>query len=887
MKKIILVDGNNLLFRSFYATAYQGVIMRNSKGFPTNALYGFINMMNKIIKEEKPSYILVAFDKGKTFRHDKYDEYKAGRIEMPDELRVQFPKAKEVLDAFGIKHFEIDNYEADDIIGTLARIVDEEDEFIATIVSSDKDLLQLISDEVTVKLLKQSGHIMMDRDEFMRTYQVEPARMVDLKALMGDASDHIPGVKGIGEVIMNTLSPLTELKGIGEKTAISLLSKYGSLDNLYANIESVTGKTKEKLLADKDNAYMSYDLATIYKEVPLDFTLEDCKYEITDKSKLAGILEELEFHSLLRKLDLESLVEEKSEEKDDTKELVIDDIGQFKNKDFAYYLETRGSIYSKSEILGIGIYDGEKGYFINKDNIEKYRDIFSSDVLKFTYDYKKSLVVLNSLDVKFKNVSFDTMIAAYLLDYVVKDDISFVARSFDYQLPIYEDTYGTDKRPIAVEEERLKEICCQKAQFIYGTRERLLKELSDDGELDLFNNIEMPLAEVLADMEITGIKVDVDYLTKVEEELKEKLDAKEKEIYELAGTQFNIMSPTQLAKVLFVDLAIPYPKKVKDNKFSTSKDILDKIKNVNPIVDKILEYRTLAKLYTNYAVGLKAEVREDGRIHTIFTQTLTRTGRLSSISPNLQNIPARAEYSALIRKAFVPDHNSKILSSDYSQVELRIFASMSKAINLINAFVNNEDIHTRTAADIFKVDMSSVTKDMRRTAKAVNFGILYGISSFGLSEDLGIDVKTAKKFIDDYLENYPGIRDFQAKEIADAYANGYVRTLMNRKRVIEELKNKNYMIRSSGERMALNTPIQGTAADILKKAMVEIYREFDKRNLKSKMLIQVHDELVFNVLDDEIDEVSEIVRDIMENTFKIDVPLKVDIEIGNNWYEAK
>ena len=870
MKKIILVDGNNLLFRSFYATAYQGVIMKNSKGFPTNALYGFINMMNKIIKEEEPNYILVAFDKGKTFRHDKYDSYKAGRIEMPDELKLQFPKAKEVLDAFGIKHFEIDNYEADDIIGTLARIVDEEDEFVATIVSSDKDLLQLISDEVVVKLLKQSGHIMMDRDEFIKTYQVEPARMVDLKALMGDASDHIPGVKGIGE-----------------KTAINLLAKYGTLDNLYANIDSVTGKTKEKLLADKDNAYMSYDLATIYKEVPLDFTLEDCKYGITDKSQLANILEELEFHSLLRKLDLEGSVEEKREEKEDTKELVIDDIEQFKNKDFAYYLETRGSIYSKSEILGIGIYDGEKGYFINKDNIEKYKDIFSSDVWKFTYDYKKSLVVLNYLDIKFKNVSFDTMIAAYLLDYVVKDDISFVARSFDYQLPIYEDTYGTDKRPIEVEEERLKEICCQKAQFIYETRKRLLKELSDDGELDLFNNIEMPLAEVLADMEITGIKVDVDYLTNVELELKEKLEEKEKEIYELSGVEFNIMSPSQLSKVLFEDLAIPYPKKVKDNKYSTSKDILDKIIDFHPIVSKILEYRTLAKLYTNYAVGLKAEVREDGRIHTIFTQTLTRTGRLSSISPNLQNIPARAEYSALIRKAFVPDENSKILSSDYSQVELRIFASMSKATNLINAFVNNEDIHTRTAADIFKVDMSSVTKDMRRTAKAVNFGILYGISSFGLSEDLGIDVKTAKKFIDDYLETYPGIRDFQAKEIADAYANGYVRTLMNRKRVIEELKNKNYMIRSSGERMALNTPIQGTAADILKKAMVEIYREFNKRNLKSKMLIQVHDELVFNVLNTELDEVSEIVRDIMENTFKIDVPLKVDIEIGNNWYEAK
>lgn len=869
MKKIILVDGNNLLFRSFYATAYQGIIMRNSKGFPTNALYGFINMMNKIIKEEEPSYILVAFDKGKTFRHDKYLEYKAGRMEMPDELRLQFPKAKEVLDAFGIKHFEIDNYEADDIIGTLAKKVDEEDEFIATIVSSDKDLLQLISDEVTVKLLKQSGYIMMTREEFKNTYQVEPIRMIDLKALMGDSSDHIPGVKGIGE-----------------KTAISLLAKYGSLDELYNNIDSVSGKTKEKLLADKDNAYMSYDLATIYRDVPIDFTLEDCKYKFINNDKLRAILEELEFHSLLKKLGLgESGVTKEAVKEEKT--LTIKDISEFKIHDFAFYLETRGLIYSKSEVLGIGIYDGEAGYFISKDDILKYRDLFNSDACKYTYDYKKNLVVLNKYDIKFKNVYFDTMIATYLLDYVVKDDISFVAKSFDYQLPVYEDVYGTDKRPIEVSEEKLKEICCSKAQFIYETREKILKELSDDGELDLFTNIEMPLTEVLADMEITGVKVDVDYLDKVALELKAKLDKKEKEIYELAGSTFNIMSPMQLAKVLFEDLAIPYPKKVKDNKYSTSKDILDKIAFVHPIVEKILEYRTLAKLYTNYAVGLKEEVREDGRIHTIFTQTLTRTGRLSSISPNLQNIPARSEYSALIRKAFIPDLDSKMLSSDYSQVELRIFASMSKATNLINAFINEEDIHARTAADIFKVDIDKVTKDMRRTAKAVNFGILYGISSFGLSEDLGIDVKTAKKFIDDYLETYPGIRDFQAKEIADAYANGYVRTLMNRKRVIEELKNKNYMIRSAGERMALNTPIQGTAADILKKAMVEIFGEFKKRKLKSKMLIQVHDELVFNVLDSELDEVKEIVRDIMENTFKIDVPLKVDIEVGNNWYEAK
>ena len=867
MKKIILVDGNNLLFRSFYATAYQGVIMKNSKGFPTNALYGFINMMNKIINEENPSYIMVAFDKGKTFRHDKYEEYKAGRVAMPDELKLQFPKAKEVLSAMGIKYFEIENYEADDIIGTVAKMVNEEDEFVATIVSSDKDLLQLISDEVDVKLLKQSGHIMMNREEFKNIYQVEPIRMIDLKALMGDPSDHIPGVKGIGE-----------------KTAINLLSKYDSLDNLYNNIDSITGKTKEKLLADKENAYMSYDLATIYRDVPIDFTLEECKYEATNNKEFIALLEEFEFHSLLKKFNLLDSVSTSNEI---NRKLEIRDISEFSGKDFSFYLETRGLIYSKSEILGIGIYDGTYGYFIPKEDIIKYKDLFNNTNEKCTYDFKKNLVVLNDLGVEFNNVTFDTMIATYLLDYVIKDDISFVAQAFDYSIPLYEHFYGTEKRPKEVSNEDLRNICCKKAQFIYETKSRLIDELKESEELDLFTNIEMPLSRVLADMEITGIRVDVDYLTKIEEELRSQMDKLEQEIYVDAGGEFNIMSPAQLAKVLFEDLAIPYPKRVKNNKYSTSKDILDKIKFVHPIVEKILEYRILSKLYATYAVGLKAEIREDGRIHTIFTQTLTRTGRLSSISPNLQNIPARAEYSRLIRKAFIPDDNSKLLSSDYSQVELRIFAHVSNATNLIQAFVEDKDIHSKTASDIFKVPMEEVTKDMRRTAKAVNFGILYGISSFGLSEDLGIDIATAKKFIDNYLETYPGIKEYMEEEKSNAYKYGYVRTLMMRKRVIEELKSKNYMIRSSGERMALNTPIQGTAADILKKAMVEIYEEFNKRGLKSKMLIQVHDELVFNVLNDELDEVKDIVKNIMENTFKLNVPLKVDIEIGNDWYEAK
>lgn len=867
MKKVILVDGNNLLFRSYYATAYNGVIMKNSKGFPTNALYGFINMMHKIIQEELPNYIMVAFDKGKTFRHDKYDSYKAGRSEMPDELRMQFPEAKKVLDAMGIYHFEIDRYEADDIIGTLARKVDLEEEFIATIISSDKDLLQLISDDVEVKLLKQNGFIRMTREEFKKTYQVEPIRMIDLKALMGDASDHIPGVKGIGE-----------------KTAIQLLSQYDNLDNLYEHIEEVKGKTKEKLVSDRENAYMSYDLATIYREVPLDFQLEDLKYRGMNREAFIEKLEEYEFHSLLRKLNV------REEEKKETSkvELTLAEIENLNpNQEFSFYVEVQGTNYSKSSLLGVGIYDGKTGYFISGEKIEQYKDLFSSATFKYTYDLKKGIVVLNRYGIGLQHVSYDMMIATYLLDYVVKDDISFVARSFDYEIPIYEDSYGTDKRPKEIAEEELQQLVVTKAKVIYETRERLLRELDESHERELFSEIEMPLSLVLADMELTGIKVNPEYLENVAEELKEKIDVLAEKIYQDAGEEFNILSPKQLAEILFVKLALPYPKKMKNNSYSTSKEILDKLLDYHPIIEKVLEYRTLAKLYTNYAVGLKDEVRDDGRIHTVFNQTLTRTGRLSSVSPNLQNIPARDEYAKMIRKAFVADTDSYLLSSDYSQVELRIFASFSNATNLIEAFNHGADIHTKTASDIFHIPMSEVTKDKRRAAKAVNFGILYGISSFGLSEDLNIDFKQAKEFIDHYLDTYPGIREYMEREKARAYETGYVTTIMNRRRVIEELKSKNYMIRSAGERMALNTPIQGSAADILKKAMVQIFQEFEKRHLKSKMLIQVHDELVFNVLESELEEVKEIVKEIMEHVVTLQAPLSVEIETGKNWYEAK
>lgn len=873
MKKVILVDGNNLLFRSYFATSYTGNIMKNSKGFPTNGVYSFINMINKIMEEESPEYMLVAFDKGKTFRHEKYDFYKAGRDAMPEELKLQFPKAKEVLDAMGIKHFEIDNYEADDIIGTLSRIVDEEDKFIATIVSSDKDLLQLISDEVDVKLLKTSGFIRMDKSLFKETYGVEPIGMIDLKALMGDSSDNIPGVKGIGE-----------------KTAIKLLSEYQTLDNLYANIDKITGKTKEKLLDGKNDAYMSYEIATIYREVPIDFTLEDLKYEGIHKEKLLEILEELEFSSLIKKFDLNSVIVDKPKLEVIRKDTKLVDIEDFNyNTPFSYYVEVEPLGYSRGEILGISFYNGCEKAFV-KDIIfikDKVKEILESTTTKYTYDVKKSIVALNKYDIEVKNVEFDTMTACYLLDYVVKDDISFLAKSFQYDIKPYEDMYGTVKRRKVVSDEDLRDTCILKAEFIYEAREEILKKLTEEGENNLYFDIELPLSFVLADMELTGIRASIDYLKELNNELDERLTSLSSEIYKDAGVEFNISSPKQLANVLFTTLGIPYPKKLKDDNYSTSKEILDKLIDVHPIIEKVLEYRHLSKINNGYAIGLQKEIREDGKIHTIYTQTLTRTGRLSSIEPNLQNIPIRDEYGKRIRKAFVAENDSVLLSSDYSQVELRVFAHMSGVEHLREAFIEDKDIHTKTASDIFKVAETEVTKDMRRTAKAVNFGILYGISSFGLSEDLKIDIKEAKSFLDNYLSTYPGIKEYMQNQKDEAYLKGYVTTLMNRRRVIEELQSKNHMIRSSGERMALNTPIQGSAADILKKAMVEIYRELNKRGLKSKMLMQIHDELVFNVKNDELEEVKTLVKDIMENTYKLSVPLKVDIETGINLYDAK
>ena len=873
MEKVILIDGNNILFRSYYATAYNGNVMKNSKGFPTNALYGLVNTMNKIIEEEKPTYIMCAFDKGKTFRHEKYADYKGGRAATPDELKMQFPKARELVEAMGINYFEIDNYEADDIIGTFAKKCNNNKDYDAVIISSDKDLLQLITDEVEVKLLKQVGHVRMTHEEFLNTYGIEPPRMVDLKALMGDSSDNIPGVKGIGE-----------------KTALGLLKEYKTLDNIYENIDNVKGKLKDKLIEGKESAYQSYDLATIYTEVPIDTDFEKIRYKGYDSLKFIELLEEFEFYSFLKKLDIkkEEMKEEiKIEEKQDI--TVIKDIKDLKlDSNYSIYLELLGYNYHDAKPLGISIYDGKNSYYIPFEIVlENPEIILENKYEKYTYDLKKLLYVLKKNNLEINNCKYDQMIAGYLLNMNIKDDISYLMRNNRIDVMFYEEEFGTLAKLHEPEEELLISEACKKAKFIYDTKEEYMNKLDQEEEMYLFKEIEMPLVEVLADMEYTGINVSREYLESMGTEIKEKMEVIEKEIYELSGEEFNIMSPKQLGEILFVKMGLPYPKKIKDNSYSTSKDILDKVAPYSPIIDKILDYRTLAKLYNNYVEGLINEIKEDGKIHTIFNQTLTRTGRLSSSEPNLQNIPARLEYGKLIRKAFYPEKDSIILSSDYSQIELRVFAAMSNAENLIEAFKEGNDIHAKTASDIFGVDLDKVTKDQRRQAKAVNFGILYGISSFGLSEDLNIDVYKAKNFIDNYLKTYPRISEYMKETIENAHKVGYVKTLMNRKRVIEELNNKNYMIRSSGERMALNTPIQGTSADILKKAMVEIYKEFNKLDLKSKMLIQVHDELVFNVVKDEEEKVEKIVKEIMENTYKLSVPLVVDINKGIDWYDAK
>ncbi len=849
MKHLIMIDGNNLLFRSYYATAYSGNFMKNSKNFPTNAIYGLVNMINKILDEEKPNYVIVAFDRGKTFRHEKYTDYKGGRIETPDELKKQFPVAKEVISAMGLKWYDIDNYEADDIIGTFSTYCDNEN-IKGTIISSDKDLLQLINEDVDVKLLKSGDSIRYNEETFESDYGIKPINIIDLKALMGDSSDNIPGVKGIGE-----------------KGALKLLQEYKTLDGIYNNIDKIKGKTKEKLENDKKNAYFSYELATIYKEVPLDIKLEDTYYDGPNVEELNKLYSELEFYSFLKKTN----------KKDDVFNYqIIDNISLINSDNISLYLECKDFNYFKAKPIGVGIYDGSNGYYMSFDNLIKNNELLNK--IDVTYNLKRLYVSLKNKNIEFTKLPFDTMLASYLLEYNTKDDVAVSANNMGYNIPLINELYKN--------EEDIPKFACLKAKFLYETKSKFLNELNEKKLIDLYENIELPLTIVLGKMEYNGIYVSSSILENMGKEINDKINLVALNIYNLVGHEFNINSPKQLGEVLFDELGLTHGKKNQSG-YSTANDVLTKLKGTHPVIDEIIEYRMLTKLYSTYIEGLINSISSDGKIHTIYSQVTARTGRLSSLEPNIQNIPVRYEYGKMIRKAFLPSSNSVILSSDYSQIELRILSSIASIDSMIEAFKNGIDIHTKTAADIFNVDISDVTKDMRRIAKAVNFGIIYGISGYGLSENVGIKPKEAKVFIDNYLNTYPGVKEYMENIKKEAYNNGYVKTLFGRIRTIDELKNTNYMIRMQGERIALNTPIQGTSADIIKKAMIDIDKEFIKRNLKTKMIIQVHDELIFDVPNEEIEIVKEIVSDLMENACKLEVPLKVDIEYADNWYDVK
>lgn len=851
MKKLILIDGNNLMFRSYYATIYNGQMMKNSQGFPTNALFGFVAMLNKIINEETPSYMVVAFDIGKNFRKEQYDFYKEGRISTPEELKMQMPIAREILDCYGIKHLELAPYEADDIIGTITKITENDPNFKSVIISSDKDLLQLISQETEIKLLKQTSYIRYDYDTFVKDYGILPEKVVDLKALMGDSSDNIPGVKGIGE-----------------KTALKLLQEYDSLENLYANISNLKPSLQEKLLKDKDNAFMSKSLAQIYRDVPLKTTLEDLKFTKQITSQLINKFQELEFFSILKSLvPLTTSNEITYKEIKNLAELEIaDNIG--------LYLELDNENYHLANVLGMGLSDKNHNYFIPANMVKEVLNKIKDKNI-FTYDAKKTICQTKV----FFNCVFDLELASYLLNYNIKDDLSYLANQFDNNIIFY-DQLKKDKFP----HEIVKSEVIKKSRFIFEKAAFFKEELIKNEVSNLYQNIESPLINVLAAMEIAGIKVDEEILKEMASDIQVKIELLTTDIYNQAGVKFNISSPKQLGEVLFETLGLKGGKKNKTG-YKTDVKVLEKLLGKHPIIAKVLEYRNLTKLKSTYLEGLTNYILEDGKIHTIYKQTLTRTGRLSSTEPNLQNIPIREELGRKVRKAFVPI-NDYILSADYSQIELRVLAHMANAKGLKNAFLEDKDIHTSVASKIYGLDESLITKKMRRTAKAVVFGMIYGISGFGLGENLNISRHEGDLFIEKFYKLYPEVKTFMDSLIKNAHENGYVKTLFNRKRIITEINNPNHLIRNMGERMAMNTPIQGTSADIMKLAMIKVFNKFKENNLKSQILLQVHDEIIVDVKKSELEQVKKIVKEEMENVVKLEVPLKVAIEIGSNWYEA-
>lgn len=866
MKKLLILDSNSILNRAFYGVRY----LSAKDGTPTNAIYGFLNILLKLIKEQEPDYICAAFDvKAPTFRHKQYEGYKAQRKPMPEGLAAQMPLAKDVLRAMGVTILEKEGYEADDIIGTVARLC-EESEISCFIATGDKDDLQLASDKTKVILtVTKSGYnetIIYDDKAVKEKYHVTPTEFIDVKALMGDPSDNIPGVKGVGE-----------------KTAMSLIEKHHSIEYIYENIDDIglKGAMLQKMKDGREMAFMSKELATINRNTPIEFNAEKCVFDgFENNGELYEILKRLELNSIIKKLDLSGV--------DNVKE--NEDIF----KDFSYQVGDKNMI-SGDKVTVVLDFDGDNissaavGAGNNAVVLKEQDDIKElledDSIAKVMFDVKEAIVKLNCR-IDIKNIADDTAIAAYLVD-PAKNEYTIEKLASEYFGTVIEKPEVKQLSLLDDVETDRSEYLAKCAVALGVLNERIGDKIKENGQEKLYQEVELPLVTVLAHLEINGFLVDDHQLKEFADKLGEKIDALTNEIYMLAGEEFNINSPKQLGVILFEKLELKPVKKTKTG-YATNADVLEKLRDKHPIVNFIMEYRQLAKLKSTYCDGLRAVVNPNThRIHSVFTQTVTVTGRLSSTEPNLQNIPTRTELGREIRKMFVAKEGYVLVDADYSQIELRVLAHIANDETMINAFRNNEDIHAVTASQVLGIPLEDVTKEQRSSAKAVNFGIVYGIGEFSLAQDLHISVKEAKAYIESYLEKYHGVRNYMESIKEQAKKDGYVKTMLNRIRYIPELKSPNYNIRQFGERVALNTPIQGTAADIIKLAMVRVDNRLINEGLKSKLILQVHDELIVEAHKDEVDKVKQILSEEMQGAMELNVPLKVDMSTGHSWYDAK
>lgn len=867
MKKLMLTDGNSMLFRAYYATAY-GKAMTSSKGIPTNAVYGFAMMLQKALDTEKPDAVLVAFDAGKhTFRHELYADYKGGRRPAPDDLVPQFALVRDYLDAFGIRWVEMPDIEADDLIGTMSK---KYPDYNTVIFSSDHDLLQLVDDTTSVLLMKKgiSDMDVMTPEKMKEDMGITPLQIIDMKALMGDSSDNIPGIKGIGQ-----------------KTAVKLLNEYGTVENVLAHEDDLKGALQKKIREGHDSAMLSKTLATIRRDVDLDISIDECAFH-PDYPSLIRFFETLDMKTLAARYrdmmaddDAGGTAEKKSAGMH-VKEIPA----SFFDGRYAVFGDDDHAEFMSASLHGLALCNGDENYYILKEDALKDSTLLSHLQADegISFDVKRLLHVLDNEGV---SASFhdDAMIMASLADSTLTSpDKIFAHYGVSWQYS-YEDVYGRSGHPVdEVDDAKRCAYACERAKAILQIAKESEEVLVRDGEEKLYREVEMPLTGILGRMEKIGIRCDIEVLNQISEKTHAAIEELQNAIYQDAGKEFNLNSPKQLAEVLYDDLGLWSGKKR-----STSADHLEKLKGAHPIIERILSYRKLSKIYSTYAEGLKKYIRADGRIHTIYNQAATQTGRLSSSEPNLQNISVRDEQGREIRRAFLPDEDSVLISCDYHQIELRMLAHMADEKALIEAFNEGIDIHTKTAMDVFGVSRDEVTPLMRRQAKTVNFGIVYGISDFGLSEQLGTTVGEARSFIEKYYSKYPRIRTYMNEIVEDCEKNGYVTTLLGRRREIPEIHDKNRMIREFGKRAAMNAPIQGSAADLIKIAMINIDRAMQEKHVRSRMILQVHDELIFTVPNDEIDMMKELINDGMVHAMTLKVPLTAECAVGRDWYEAK